>query len=557
MRPPRWIPVASAMVYVALGVMWTIQAPCGSWQNRLLGFDMWAENDPGGWYIPAAHQVFSARREPSYVGHPGVPLVLLLHFEQLALYTLGRGAGTPLAFTPFIAQHVRTVWTVAKTSIVLLHLLSFLCLFHYSLLVTRRRDLAWCATAVYATSFPVLYYLNRVSVEPMVVGFFLLTMVFLVRAEEARDAGWGREMWAAAAGLCAVSAFFSKLQLMALWPAIAAAAVFLGLGGPRLSVWRRARMTAAYASAGLLLGLLYSSLVNWQEFARYWQQAGRIDAAASATPSAVGFVWAVVRNVLVTVCDTVGKIELQALLPAPTRSGCFFLFEFLTGLSFLAGLWRFLYTGGLRRGLVAWTFVQSATVGAAWFYRAGRMDFHGFHYLFPALAALAPLTALGVEGIVLALHDGLKVPRPALVAVAIVVFHAGGFAAVCGSKWQDAEAFRQSRATYYLAALERAAPGEIVAVIGSPRIPFHGLEESPMSPDGQSTLLRELDRIDRRRFIWRTQLADPGAPGGWARWAERRGVGLVIDFALESPGPLSVSAWLERRARIRPLEPSR
>jgi hypothetical protein len=306
-------------------------------------------------------------------------------------------------------------------------------------------------------------------------------------------------------------------------------------------------MTAAYASAGVLLGLFYSSLVNWKKFARYWQQAGQFDAPAWATLSSVGFAWAAARHVLVTVYDAVGKIELQALLPAPTPSGSFFLLEFLTGLSFLAGLWRFLHKDGLRRGPVAWMLVQSVTVGVAWFYKVG-VDPRGFHYLFPALAALAPLTALGVEGIVLALRDTVKVPRPALVAVAIVILHVGGLAAVCRSKWQDAEAFRRSQATYYLAALERAAPGEIVAVIGSPRIHFHGLDQSPMSVAGRSALVRELDR----RFIWTTQLADPRLG-----WAKHRGVGLVIDWTLESPGPHSVSEWLERRAGIRPLEPSR
>jgi hypothetical protein len=502
-----------------VGVLASVGAPGGRWTNRVFDFEMWLENDPGGAYIPAAHELYSAHGHTSYVGHPGTPLVLVLHAEQAAMYALARLGGTPLSFTDFVARHFLLVWLVAKLSIVVLHVLCLPLLFAYARRLTGATDLASLGVAIYATSFPFLYYLTRVSVEPLMVFFFLATVVGLLRAEEASAASWRPEAWAAVAGVCAASAFFTKLHLMFFFPAFAGCAFFFGLGGvARHPLRRRLLGVGAYAAGAAVAGIAYASLVDWPEFLRYWGFV--IVGPNRATPPGAFAAAALAA---------VRGFEPSSLLPSISQRGCLFLFEDATALTVFVGIARSRREEGCRRRLLTWMLAYSAVVVTTWFLRSGGRDFSGFHYLFPALAALAPMAALGIATSLAGVRR-----RGMVAAASVLVLHGVAIVAALDSKRQDANLFRRSVAPRYQAALDRARPDERTLVVGldpNQSLEPHGFSVRDAAPGRSSALVDTLES----RFT-----KSPAVPTAW-----------VLDFTADDPGPWSAAEW-QARGRRRP-----
>jgi hypothetical protein len=507
--------------YVLIAIVWIWRAPGGAWTNRLFDFDMWSENDPGGWYVPAAHELVSGNRTV-FPGHPGSPLVLLLAAVQAAVYGVARLAGAPSGWTEAIVRNVENVWILTKLAMVGLHLASLFALFEYARLVTRRRELAGWTVVVYATSFPVLYYLTRVSVEPLMNLFFLLTAISLVRAERAPADSRRPEIWAALAGVCAVSAFFAKLHLMALWPLLAVAALAAGFRRrPRHSGRRRLGMLGAYTAAAVVSGVLYSASMDWGYFWACW----RLIVSEQAAPGVV---------------EALRSTTESSLVPGLTRSNGFFLFEGLAALALAAGGVRFVRRRIVPTRMMAWMTAYGLFVIGVWLYRSKGNDFHGFHYLFPVLAAASPLVAIGIDAIIAKSGSALRPQGHGLRwAVAILLLHAPGVMAVASSKEQDARVFRENRLSYYYAALERLPPGERVAVIGADAPGFHGLTDRLARPQTLSPLVRKAEG----KFVWMPEVPGPSA---FRRTAAKHGVGLVVDWRLADPGPWALAEWLER-----------
>jgi len=536
---------ALAVAYLALGGYWTWRAPAGRWTNRIFDFAMWGESDPGEWYIPAAHQFVSQRGRSCFPGHPGLPLVTVLYVEQVVLFSLGRLSGTSADFTPFIAQHTLAVWVVAKLGVVCLHLLSFAALYQFALALSRRTDVALLSAALYATSFPVLYYLNRVSVEPLMNAFFLWTVVCLVKGDEAEPPRWKPLLWMALAGICAASAFFTKIHLMALWPVFGAASIVACLGNAApVPLRRRLMMVSAYLGALLASGAVYSYFMDWAAFARYWGSFN----TQTPTPtiaSVPGFFTRMSAGITSSLVNALSQTKLTDLLPACTKSNCFFFFEFLFLVAVVVGLVPVFRQAGRRRRLVCLVLAYCFLVGCIWFYRAGGTDFHGFHYLFPALAAVAPLAVAGIGVVAPGLLDETRSPwrRGLEMCAAVLVLHYGGFFAVADSKRQDHDAYVQAGGPRYFAALRMAEPSQRVAVIGRALQRFHGLSDKLAEEDRRSPLVAALmDKV----FV---SEEPPSERLAFAKKARRRSVGVVVDFTLANPGPWTLEEWTAMAAQ--------
>src|SRR5262249_7953107 len=108
--------IAAAIAYVAVAAFWVGQAPAGNWSNRMFDFIMWNENAPGGYYLPAAHELLDHPGKSCFAGHPGIPLAFVLFAEQRLPHGAARLLGSPLAFTPFVARHTVAVWATAKVT---------------------------------------------------------------------------------------------------------------------------------------------------------------------------------------------------------------------------------------------------------------------------------------------------------------------------------------------------------------------------------------------------------------------------------------------------------
>ena len=252
-------------------------APCGAFLNEVFGEPAWVEADPGSYYFASAHEL-AWRESPLFVGHPGATLVPLLRLVQSALYHLG--ADGDVSFTRFTAQHLPRAFLASKLLMTALHLLSFVALHHLARRLLGGRRAAALAVLGYATSLPALYYLSRISVEPLMILFFAAAFLSTWRSEDLARAGRPRAALAFAglAGAAAVSCAMSKLAFGAPLPFLLAAQLAAGTEAtePRAAIDRRMRGLAlvCLAASGLAALALYSQIIDWSSFVDAWGRVG-------------------------------------------------------------------------------------------------------------------------------------------------------------------------------------------------------------------------------------------------------------------------------------------
>lgn len=542
-RELRLALVGAAAAYLATAAFWVAQAPAGSWWNHVFDFVMWSESDPGGWYIPAAHELFDHPGRSCFAGHPGIPLVFLLSAEQWLLYGVARLFGSPLEFTPFIARHTLPVWAAAKLTMAVLHLASFVTLYAFARAILRRRDLALLAVGLYMTSFPVAYYQTRVSVEPLANAFFFGTLIALTKVEAATTGAIARMLrWAAVAGFLAVSALFTKIHIMAAWPAFAVVwLLVVAARGQGVALRRRLGAGLAYGGGCLAAAALFAPFTDWQSLRYVWEGSG----AAAANLSTFQFFTTMLFRVGGGVFAALGQLHILQVLPAANRSTGFFFFEFVFLGAALAGLVIFLRQAGRsERRTLLFSLAYGLVVVGLWFYRSFGTDFHGFHYLFPVMGLLSPLAALALAALVPGLSDPAhpRGERALLMAATILALHASALLAVFHSKCQDLLSYPETGAAFYETALRKLPAERRIAVIGKDPHAFHGLSDSYAMPDRPSRLVAEVKAL----YLERSRAGDVAALAADLR---ERDVALVIDFTLGDPGPFSVDDWKTRARR--------
>jgi hypothetical protein len=266
-----------AVGYLVFSGVYSQRAPCGDWLNKIFGQTAWTENDPGTYYVASAHQL-RLGEAPLFIGHPGATLTPLLLGVQSLLYLLEAPEGT--SFTSFTAQNLPQVFLVSKLLMTVLHLVSFAALYALSKELLRDTRAASFAVLGYATSFPVLYFLSRISVEPLMVTFFAIAFLGVWRyqdrvAEGRIGAAFG---YAALASAAAVSGAMTKLAFLGPLPFFLLLYIAAGVG----QASGRTRMCALgiFAAVGLALLLAFSQIIDWREFSQVW-----IAAAQSPTRS--------------------------------------------------------------------------------------------------------------------------------------------------------------------------------------------------------------------------------------------------------------------------------
>lgn len=125
-----------------------------------------------------------------------------------------------LNFTEFTARNIHRVFFLSKCLISVLHLLSFFLFFLFSQKLLSNKRAAWIAMLAYATSFPILYYMSRISVEPLMVIFFLSTFlsIWSYNSHWQKKNWWKTYLLAGLAGAMAISGLVTKLNHLAPLP---------------------------------------------------------------------------------------------------------------------------------------------------------------------------------------------------------------------------------------------------------------------------------------------------------------------------------------------------
>ncbi len=351
-------PIASALLWAALVVSclaasahFNALAPCGRWLNAVFGAELWYENDPSGSYIASAHELLSAP-SPLFPGHPGTPLQLGLLGVQGAYFTAVAPDG--MGFTEFTARHIDRVHELSKLFATALHLASFFAVYAFAARLLSSRRAARFATFAYATSFPVLYFLSRVSVEPLMVLFFCTTVLAVWRAQREYERGASGAAWCALAGVLAASGLVTKLHFLGPLPGFAMLVLFVGTKAPR-----RERIRAVLAVlVGTAVALAaWSFVIDWGELADKWLRVGQIRGSGR---------------------------RYESFWPGATPGGLFLLCELLLVVLGTIGLVRSLRNRPERRAATLWVSLYVLFSLAIWGYRviARGGDFRCFHYLF-------------------------------------------------------------------------------------------------------------------------------------------------------------------------------
>jgi len=439
-RAHRWW-LLLAVGYLTFSGVYSYLAPCGAWFNEIFGQPAWAENDPGGYYVASAHEL-AWGEAPLFVGHPGATLVPLLLGVQSMLYAIEAPAGT--SFTRFTAQNLPQVFLLSKLLMTILHLVSFAALYALSKELLRDARAAAFAVLGYATSFAVLYFLSRISVEPLMVTFFAVAFLAVWRYQDRLTEGrLGAALGCVAlAAIAAVSGAMTKLVFLGPLPFFLLLYILMSSRNEA----RRTRTGAlcVFAAVGLAVLLGFSQIIDWGAFSHQWNKIA-----------------------------TGGGLEERGrtvynFLPGFGSGQIFLLAELGFGALAAIGWVRFLLENRGSSSRALWLSVYLGYALLIFVYRVAREgSFLPFHYIFLTQAVLSVFFGF----FTVELWRRLRIPpsgwRGAIAGLAwLVLLHGVGAWAVVDTREYDAAAFEDNRSALALAA--QLGPSDRIAIEVAP-----------------------------------------------------------------------------------------
>ncbi len=430
----RAVGVAAVLLvttYLIFSGVFSHLAPMGDWKNEIFGHPVWSEWDPGGPYVDAAHQLTWGQGQ-LFEGHPGLGLMLPLSGLQHAYYALA-GSDSGYTFTEYTARNLPAVFVLSKLLMTTLHLVACFVTFLLARRVLRDDRAAVFAAFGYATSLNVAYYLSRISVEPVVVICFVLSVLAIWRYQDrAREERLAPALWfVALSAILAVTGAVTKLNFLAPLPPFLA--LYLLLGGWREGdgslIAGRTRSLALLVFAGTTsgVGLFYSQLIDWPSFFSLWKHFTGLPPPA----------WEIVK-----------------LLPSFTPDGIFPLCELVYIILGATGWMAFLRTNPDHRMPALWVSAFGVWGLLLFGYRMSSIGtFRGFHYFHVTNVVVSIFFGYAM---VLALRR-LRMPEVgwravALGLLAIGVIHATTIWTVIDTRRRDAVLYAPNREIHHVIA---------------------------------------------------------------------------------------------------------
>ncbi|NPV86353.1 MAG: hypothetical protein HPY45_10145 [Anaerolineae bacterium] len=277
-------PVFSFLIVAAAGISKAL-APTGSWVTRILGAEFWYTNDPEGAYFGSAMHLFGPERYPPFAGHPGLPLQLLLYVCSRVFYGANVFRGATVSVDEFIARHQSDFFVFCSSVLGFILVLGLYLLYLLTLDLTASKTTARLSSVAYATSFPVLFFISRISVEYLMVLFYLGALLAVWRAE--REAGLKNYrrafIYIILASLSAVSALFTKIQILGLFPAYLIMQIVFdrSCDDTKVPMKMRGIGVALFVVFALFFSWLFVQKVDVNSFSAYWVTYGGLEHADS------------------------------------------------------------------------------------------------------------------------------------------------------------------------------------------------------------------------------------------------------------------------------------
>ena len=459
--------VLLSTVVLLYSAIFSTGAPGGRWENRTFGSPLWSEEDPGGFYLPSAHQIFDFENRPLFPGHPGASLHLVLHGVQKLHFALASPEG--LTFTEFTARFLRDAWIAAKLAMTLLHLLSFFLIYRLARRLTTERA-AVIATLGYASSLTVLHFISRISVEPLMVIFFVGTLLALAASlDRLQRASAGPALaFAGLAGALAISGTATKMNFLGPLPFFGVLILLVAAGALRGgdSRWRRRAGLAATFTAGASIGgVAWLEVIHVGDLRELWTWI--------ATAQTVSPVW-----------------DLERFLPSLDVYGIFQFCELLFIAAGVVGWVRFLRRPSSAREEAGWWTLYFVFATGLWGLRVAWLDFRVWQYFFITNIGLAIFFGFLCDEILEKLRTRTAAASGWLGALALVaIVHGAAIVAAVESRVADI-GFYEGAPVYDLA--ESLGPGDEIQILRSSAPRWFRTEWN----EGSMTLYSGLRSID-------------------------------------------------------------
>jgi len=239
-------------------------APGGSFINTIGDrVPMWGDNDPAAWYLTSAHEL--GRLPVIFPGHPGITLNILLWLIQKFIVFF---SNNNLTFSQAVASNIFYVQVLSKTVCSLIFIGSSFIIAELGATLFKDRNIGKVASIFFSSSFFSVYFLNRISPDGLVILFFLLSFLFLVKA---LDGPTSPRVNLNIFFSCffSVLAFYTKAQIMGILPVY----VFLVFA---LLRWRYQTITSFckdLISMFFGFGFIYflmNNFMDWDSFLKLW-----------------------------------------------------------------------------------------------------------------------------------------------------------------------------------------------------------------------------------------------------------------------------------------------
>lgn len=327
----RW--PADLRFWIVLSVfLFAVSAFCshfglfGQFRTTTFGVSYSAIWDPGGPYLASGTLLYRTDKA-SFYGHPGL-------FLQTGAALLGEGSyliatrifDCSASYPRFIAKNCYWFILVGKLIMTACHLLWLYLLSRICARFWTDRLTTHVAILACLTTFPVLYYLNTISPEPILITWVLTALLLAWKWADDRQAGRSRRAWAwfALSALACAGACCSKFMFGV--PATVAVSLYYVIESKTaLSRMRRVLLPPVFLILCALLVIALSQKVDWRAFFVHWRHytAGLSDHPAwSPHPAAdeglVAKATAVLRSAATILRPT---LSLSHWLPARSPHG--------------------------------------------------------------------------------------------------------------------------------------------------------------------------------------------------------------------------------------------
>jgi len=428
------------IVYLGYSLIMSWLAPVGYWESYVLGARYGYETDPGGTYFASAYSLFDEKL-PYFVGHPGLTMQFLIFIVLKAV--CGIFSFNAPDQTAFAVRHITLLFVITKLLITICHLVSFYVVYRFALRIVRSDNAAVFAVLAYATTFPVLYYISRISVEPIMIILFLLPFLLiweyrdLVRHNKIRKG----LLIVATAAIAAVSNLFTKFSIFSPLPFFLL--FYLLADGLYKSENFKKRLrenavaSVVYAAAGIVTAVMYNFKMDWNRFFDFWSTFAPGGEGGEAQEQFLGSFFENVINMLLTFFreffSSIWTTFVTHFWGHSSQANYTITFqsEWLFFVVAIVGAVVYFRRHGLRSYAV-WPLIYVGLTFIIWIYRAV------LSYMFPMLPLAAVFFGYALDRLLRKVdYFKASISRAKLIVVCIVCIHFVGIWAAVESRIYD------------------------------------------------------------------------------------------------------------------------